>query len=152
MYDKVKYYLTYCITQLTPCNRLDQQANIRMCLHGLLLFVDNKSVAICQQTCCKLIVINRLAATHVKISQLVAGLQTSCQQVVFAWLVPSCLQVWNKLLATGNNLVEIIKLVTMLFQQACYYHDRTILLQSGGVNLVTFLLYHDCIRLVKTTL
>ena len=33
--------------------------------------------------------------THVKISQLVASLQTGRQQVVFARLVPSCQQVWN---------------------------------------------------------
>ena len=79
-------------------------------------------------------------------------MQTSRQQVVFARLVPSCQQVWNKLLTTCNKLVEIIKLVTMLFQQACYNHDITIMLQSGVVNLVTFLLQHDCIRLVKTTL
>ena len=90
--------------------------------------------------------------THVKISQLVAGLQTSHQQVVFTWLVPSCQQVWDMLLSTWNSLVEIIKLVTMLFQQACYNHDITILLQSHVVDLVTFLLHHDCIRIVKTTL
>ena len=93
-----------------------------------------------------------LTGTHVKISQFVAGLQTSRQQVVFTRLVPSCQQVWNMLLTTCNNLVDIIKLVTMLFQQACYNHDITILLQSGVVDLVTFLLHHDCIRLVKTTL
>ena len=90
--------------------------------------------------------------THVKISQLVASLQTSCQQVVFARLVTSCQQVWNKLLTTCNNLVEIVGLVTTLFQQGCYNHDITILLQTCVVNLVTFLLYHDCIRLVRTTL
>ena len=32
-----------------------QQADIRMCLHDLGQPVDNKSVARCQQTCCKLI-------------------------------------------------------------------------------------------------
>ena len=90
--------------------------------------------------------------THVKISQLVAGLQTSRQHVVFAQLVPSCLQVWSKLLTAWNNLAEIIKLVTMLFLQVCYNRDITILLQPGVVNLVTFLLHHDCIRLVKITL
>ena len=92
--------------------------------------------------------------THVKIShvQLVASLQTSRQQVVFARLVTSCQQVWNKLLTTCNNLVDIIGLVTRLFQQYCYNHDITILLQPCVVNLVTFLLYHDCIRLVRTTL
>ena len=90
--------------------------------------------------------------THVKISQLVASLQTSRQQVVFARLVTSCQQVWNKLLTTCNNLVDIVRLVTRLFQQGCYSHDITILLQPCDVNLVTFLLYHDCIRLVRTTL
>ena len=90
--------------------------------------------------------------THVKISQLVASLQTSCQQVVFARLVTSCQQVWNKLLTTCNNLVDIIRLVSRLFQQGYYNHDITILLQPCAVNLVTFLLYHDCIRLVRTTL
>ena len=90
--------------------------------------------------------------THVKISQPVASLQTSRQQVVFARLVTSCQQVWNKLLTTCNNLVDIIRLVTRLFQQDCYNHDTTILLQPCVVNLVTFLLYHDCIRLVRTTL
>ena len=90
--------------------------------------------------------------THAKISQLVASLQTSRQQVVFARLVTSCQQVWNKLLTTCNNLVDIVKIVTRLFQQGCYSHDITILLQPCLVNLVTFLLYHDCIRPVRTTL
>ena len=42
--------------------------------------------------------------THVKISQLLASLQTSCPPVVFARLVASCQRVWNKLLTTCNNL------------------------------------------------
>ena len=42
----------------------------------------------------------RSSCTHVKISQLVAGLQTSHQQVEFARLVPSCQQVWKMLLTT----------------------------------------------------
>ena len=67
-------------------------------------------------------------STHLKISQLVPSLQTSRQQVVFARLVTSCQQVWNKLLTTCNNLVDIIRLaiVTRLFQQGCYNHDITI--------------------------
>jgi hypothetical protein len=81
-----------------------------------------------------------------------ASLPTSRQQVVFALLVPSCQQVWNKLLTTCNNLVDIIRLIARLFQQIRYSHDITILLQPCVVNLVTFLLYHDCIRLVRTTL
>ena len=95
---------------------------------------------------------NHVLYTPVKISQLVAILQTSHQQVVFARLVTSCRQVWNKLLTTCNNLVDIIRLVTRLFQQGCYNHGITILLQPCVVNLVTFLLYHDCISLVRTIL
>ena len=90
--------------------------------------------------------------TRVKISQLVASLQTSRQQVVFIRLVTSCQQVWNKLLTTCNNLVDTIRLVTKLFQQGCYNHGITILLQPCVVNVVTFLLYHDCIILVRTNL
>ena len=62
-------------------------------------------------------------------SQLVASLQISRQQVVFAGLVTSCQQFWNKLWTTCNNLVDIIRFVTMLFQQGCYNHDITTLLQ-----------------------
>ena len=56
-----------------------------------------------------------VSTMHVKISQLVANLQTSRQQVVFARLVLSCQQVWKKLLTTCNKLVDIIRLVTRLF-------------------------------------
>ena len=56
------------------------------------------------------------------------------------------------ILKTCNNLVDIIRLVTRLFQKGCDNHDITILLQACVVNFVTFLLYHDCIRLVRTTL
>jgi hypothetical protein len=76
--------------------------------------------------------------THAKISHFVASLPTSRQQVVFALLVPSCQQVWNKLLTTCNNLVDIIRLVTRLFQQVRYSHDITILLRPCVINLVTF--------------
>jgi hypothetical protein len=68
-------------------------------------------------------------STRVKISHLVASLQTSRQQVVPALLVPSCQQVWNKLLTTCNNRVDIIRLVARLFQHVQYSHDITILLQ-----------------------
>jgi hypothetical protein len=68
---------------------------------------------------------------------------TSCNKfvnkVVFALLVPSCQQVWNKLLTTCNNLVDIIRFVARLFQQVRYSHDITILLQPCVVNLVTFM-------------
>jgi hypothetical protein len=82
-------------------------------------------------------------ATHAKISHLVTSLPTSRQQVAFALLVPSCQQVWNKLLTTCNNLVDIARLVARLLQQVRYSYDITILLQPCVVNLVTFLLYHD---------
>ena len=82
--------------------------------------------ASCQQVAASLL---NSSSTHVKISQLVASLQISRQQVVFARLVTTCQQVWNKLLTTCNNLVDIIRLVTRLFQQVCYNHDIAILLQ-----------------------
>ena len=105
------------------------------------------------QRCYTLFRLNNIVkTTHVKISQLAASLQTSRQQVVFAQLVTSCQQVWNKLLTTCNNLVDIVRLVTRLFQQDCYNHDITTLLQPWVVDLVAFLLYHECIRLVRTTL
>ena len=55
------------------------------------------------------------AVTHAKISNLVTSLPTSRQQDVFALLVTSCQQVWNNLLTTCNNIVEIIRLVARLF-------------------------------------
>ena len=51
-----------------------------------------------------------LSITHVKISHLVTSLPTGRQQDIFALLVTSCQQVWNNLLTTCNNLVEIIRL------------------------------------------
>jgi hypothetical protein len=68
-------------------------------------------------------------------------LTISRQQVVFARLVASFQQVWNRLWTTCIILVDIIVLVARLFQQARYCHDITILLQPCVVNLVTFLLY-----------
>ena len=61
-------------------------------------------------------------------------------------------QVVNKLLTTCNKLDGTIRIVARLFQQVRYSHNITILLRPCVVNLVTFLLYHDCIRLVRTTL
>jgi hypothetical protein len=70
--------------------------------------------------------------------------------------VPPCLHIvptsLNKLLTTCNKLIDIIRLVARLFQQVRYSHDITILLQPCVMNLVTFLLYHDCIRPVRTAL
>jgi hypothetical protein len=67
-------------------------------------------------------------------------------------VVTSCQQVWNNSLTTCNDLVDIVVLVARLFQEVRYSHDITILLQACVVNLVTFLLYRDCIRFVRTTL
>jgi hypothetical protein len=89
-----------------------------------------------------------------KISHLVPSLSTSRQQVVFALLVPSCQQVWNKLLTICNNLVDIIRLVTRFFQQVRYCP-----IQSWYNSIVTtlclqpcnILVYHDYIKHVRTT-
>jgi hypothetical protein len=87
--------------------------------------------------------------TQAKISHLVASLPTSRQQVVFALLVPSCQQVWNKLLT-----VVTILLILSDMLQGCSHKTTstqswyiTILLQSCVVNIVAFLLGNDCIRL-----
>ena len=102
-------------------------------LYKIILFLENLNL--------------KKNGTHAKISQLIASLQTSRQQVVFARLVTSCQQVWNKLLTTCNKLVHIVRIVTRLFQQGCYSHDITILLQPCNI-----LLHHDCIRLVRNNL
>jgi hypothetical protein len=74
---------------------------------------------------------------------------TSCSKSANKPVVSHCLsQVVNNV----NNLVDIIRLVTRLFQQVQYSHDITILLQPCVVNLVTFLSYHDRVRLVRTFL
>ncbi len=63
--------------------------------------------------------------------QVVTNLFTSCQQVVFALLVPMLLQqVWNKLLTTCNKLDDIIRLAARLFQQVWYSLDITRMLQG----------------------
>jgi hypothetical protein len=80
-------------------------------------------------------------------------LPTSHQQLVFALLVPNCQQIGNKLWTNcSSNLADTFRLVAMLFRQVRCSHDITILLQSCVVNLVTFLLYHECNRLVRTAL
>ena len=71
--------------------------------------------------------------THVKISQLVASLQTSRQQAVFALLVTGCQQVWNKLLTTCSKLVDIVRLVI----QGCSNRAVTIMIQQYCYNLVS---------------
>jgi hypothetical protein len=145
--------LTTCYVQTIP--DLLEQLVTSLLPSSTLLQDDNNLFQTCQQlgtssanTSCW----QAVRFLEAKVSHLVASLPTSCQQVVFALLVPSCQQVWNKLLTTCNNLVDIIRLVARLFQQVRYSHDITILLQPCVVNLVTFLLYHDCIRLVRTTM
>ena len=65
-----------------------------------------------------------LNCTHAKISHLVTSLSTGRQQVVFALLVTSCQQVWNKLLTICKNLVEIIRLV----KQGCSDKSDTVMI------------------------
>ena len=134
-----------CVTSILTCKEnfiINLFENIVCCAVKFLYYKRNTKTRPVRLWC----------DTHIKISQLVASLQTSRQQVVFARLVSSRQQVWNKLLTTCNNLVDIIRLVTRLFQQGCCNHDITILLQPCVVNLLTLLLYHDCIRLVRATL
>jgi hypothetical protein len=95
-----------------------------------------------------------------KISHLVASVSTSRQQVVFALLVPSCQQIWSKLLTSLFSLSDLLQGCSIdIISMGCFNksdtvmsHDITILLKPCFVNLVTFLLYHDCIGLVRTTM
>ena len=51
-----------------------------------------------------------------------------------------------------NDLVDAITFVARLFQQVICNHDIKTLLQPGVDYLVTFLLHHDSIRLVRKTI
>jgi hypothetical protein len=94
--------------------------------------------------------VTKQSYTHeIYVSHLVASLPTSRVRTTCPKLSTNLEQALN---TTCNKLVDIIRLVARLFQQVRYSHDITILLQPCVVNLVTFLLYHNCIRLVKTTL
>ena len=77
----------------------------KICLYilGCIAYIFNRGV-----DASKANLLRKALGTHVKISQLVASLQTSRQQVVFALLVTSCQQVWNKLLATCSKIVDIL--------------------------------------------
>ena len=70
---------------LTSCNNLLQQVNIRMYSRGLRSLVDDKSVASCQQTCCKLMVQTCYQKACCKLfQQIVTSLQmTSCKKLDF---------------------------------------------------------------------
>ena len=120
-------------------------------------------------TCYKVVELNRLVTTYSnnllsscgnliqhkqncynltrKISHLVASLPTSCVRTARPKLSTSLGQAVNN----SDNLVDIIRLVARFIQQVRYSHDITILLQPCLVNVVTFFLYHDCIRLVRTS-
>ena len=70
-------------------NGLKQQADIRMRSHALRQLVDDKSVASCQQTCCKLIVKTCYPQACCKLlQQVVTSVQmTSCNKPDFNRLV-----------------------------------------------------------------
>ena len=74
---------------LTSCNNLLQQADIRMRSHGLRQLVDDKSVASCEQACCKLILKTFYPQACYKLfQQVAASLQmTSCNKPGFNKLV-----------------------------------------------------------------
>ena len=76
---------------LTSCSNLSQQAHIRMRSYGLRQLVDDKSVASCQQACCKLILKTfYLQACYMLFQQVATSLQmTSCNKPNFNKLVAS---------------------------------------------------------------
>jgi hypothetical protein len=151
---------------VTSCQQAVQNLSTSLCEHMLLTSCWNSIATSLLQVCCRFVTtcaFLRAWQADVYFAVIIYTRKnlTSCskcanklgrEQVVFALLVPSCQQVWNKLLITCNNFVDIIRLVARLFQQVRYSYELTILLQPCVVNLVTFLLYHDCIKLVRTTL
>ena len=62
-----------------------------------------------------------MVGRHAQISQLVANLQTSCQQVMFEWLVPSCqLVATNLSISSSCNKPVKIRLDATYHLQTCY--------------------------------
>jgi hypothetical protein len=61
--------------------------------------------------------------TRVKVSHLVASLPTGRQQVVFAWLVPICQQVWNNL----STVVTTLLILSYLLQ-GCSNKSDTVMI------------------------
>ena len=135
---------------------MQEQLVANLLASSTLLQDDNNLFKTCQlletssATSCEIFTCIR--GKHAKISHLLARLtnkpSTSCVHIACPKLSTSMEQLVN----SCNDLVDIIRRVTRLFQQVRFSHDKTILLQSCVVNLVTFLLYHDCIRRVRTTL
>ena len=78
---------------LTIPQTCHQQADIRMRSHGLRQLVDDKSVASCQQNCCKLIVKTCYPQACCKLFQ----------QVITSLQMTSC----NKLDFYSNNLQQV---------------------------------------------
>ena len=135
----------------------------RLVVHKLAASCYNNLQQVCKyqvaaslilQTCCNLMKSTDLLQLVDNLQQVgkIHNLQQVCG--VSGCVVCLCAH-WSLYETThwiGPPMVDIVRIVTRLFQQGCYNHDITILLQPCVVNLVTFLLYHDCIRLVRTTL
>ena len=76
----IKIELIYTAKNVNAVNILQQtcyqQVDIRMRSHGVRLLVDDKSVASCQQTCCKVYCQNLLATGLLQV------VSTSCDKFV----------------------------------------------------------------------
>ena len=95
--------------------------------------------------------VQHLCSTYVKISQLVTSLQTSCQQDVFALLVPSCQQVVPNLLTTCNRLDENIGLVTICQQLVPNLFQLVTICQQLVPNLFQQIRKKQCEYILSTT-
>jgi hypothetical protein len=74
---------------------------------------------------------------------------------VFALLVPSSQQVWNKLLTTCNNLVDTIRLVARLFQHVrycCYIVTVSDLLEQPCNKLGLIIMPSSVLQVVNSLL
>ena len=120
---------------LKSCNNLFQQADIRMRSHGLRHLADDKSVASCQQACCKLILKTSHPQACCKLFQHVATSHqmTSCNKPDF------------------NKCCDLVKLTSLLqlvsklpqaskidkLQQACGVFGCVVLFIASRNNKIT---------------
>ena len=89
--------------------KLLQQADIRMRSHGLRQLVDNKSVASCLQTCCKLIIITCYQQACCKLlQQVVTSLRmTSCSKPDFNNLCFNLMKLTSLLWLVDKNTLPV---------------------------------------------
>ena len=143
--NQVSHFWRGLLFLATPCIWPGLCKNRYSCHHKPTVFLRKQSLVGLDCSCIALTIGQTI---HVKTSQVVASLQTSCPQVVLTRLLASCKQVLKKLLTTCSNLSDIIRLFTILFYRTSpipsWYTNKPCV-----VSLVTVLFHQYCTRLAK---